>query len=140
MYNYFLPNCVYFDEDFQRQFCMPRHLVKKIIEDLCLVEPQFDYQFDAQNIRGHSPEQDFTLALRILGYGRPADGNDEYLRMGKITLFTYLSLFYEETRRDKEWTNYADGDLRTEIQPQRGLPARNYGQKTNYIQNQNLYD
>ncbi|XP_026460132.1 uncharacterized protein LOC113360921 [Papaver somniferum] len=45
------------------------------------VEPQFNYQYDALNIRGHSPEQKVTSALRILGYGRPPDSNDEYLRI-----------------------------------------------------------
>ena len=95
MHDYFLPNCVYSDQDFQRRFRMPRHLVKKIIEELCRVEPKFNYQFDALNIRGHSPEQKITSALRILGYGNPADANDEYIRMGKTTSFTYLSLFCE---------------------------------------------
>ncbi|XP_026399104.1 uncharacterized protein LOC113294952 [Papaver somniferum] len=41
------------------------------------------------------------------------------------------NMVIQETRRDSEWT---------EIQPQRGVPARNYAQMTNYIQNQNFYD
>ncbi|XP_026399799.1 uncharacterized protein LOC113295686 [Papaver somniferum] len=49
------------------------------------------------------------------------------------------NMVIQETHRDKEWTNYEDEDMRPEIQPQRGVPARNYAQMTNYIQNQNLY-
>ncbi|XP_026434548.1 uncharacterized protein LOC113332091 [Papaver somniferum] len=74
---------------------MPRHLVLKIIGELCQVEPQFNYQYDALNIRGHSPEQKFTSVLRILGYGRPPDSNDEYLRIGKTTAYKYLVLIFE---------------------------------------------
>ncbi|XP_026450868.1 uncharacterized protein LOC113350995 [Papaver somniferum] len=85
MHDYFLPDCVFSDENFQGRFRMPRHLVLKIIGELCQVEPQFNYQYDALNIRGHSPEQKVTSALRILGYGRPPDSNDEYLRIGKTT-------------------------------------------------------
>ncbi|XP_026400524.1 uncharacterized protein LOC113296432 [Papaver somniferum] len=46
----------------------------------------------------------------------------------------------EQTRRDSDWTNYEDEDLRPEIRPHRGVPARDYGQMTNYIQNRNLYE
>ncbi|XP_026450667.1 uncharacterized protein LOC113350759 [Papaver somniferum] len=93
IHSYFLPNCVYSDQDSQCGFCMPRHLVKKIIDELCRVEPQFNCQFDAQYIGGHSSKQKVTSALRILGYGKPADANDEYLRTGKSTSFNYLSFF-----------------------------------------------
>ncbi|XP_026378582.1 uncharacterized protein LOC113273022 [Papaver somniferum] len=56
---------------------MHRHLVKKIIEEPCRVEPQFNYQFDALNIRGHSPEQQIISALRIIGYDKPADAKED---------------------------------------------------------------
>ncbi|XP_026384367.1 uncharacterized protein LOC113279947 [Papaver somniferum] len=59
------------------------------------------------------------------------------------TMLTYIilhNMVIQETRRDSEWTNYEDEDLRPEIQPERGVPARNYDQLTNYIQNRNLYD
>ncbi|XP_026433057.1 uncharacterized protein LOC113330464 [Papaver somniferum] len=193
---------------------MPRHLVLKIIGELCQVEPQFNYQYDALNIRGHSPEQKVTSALRILGYGRPLDSNDEYLHIGKTTAYNingnhythgyYLAdgiypkwstlvqcyrqppagemgrsysyfnskqmnlrkdverafgilkrkfaivcgpyrglsaremhktmltciimhnMVIQETRRNKNWTNHQDEDLRPEIIPARGLPAKNY--------------
>ncbi|XP_026460088.1 uncharacterized protein LOC113360863 [Papaver somniferum] len=78
------PDCVFSDENFQGRFCMPTHLVLKIIGELCQVEPQFNYQYNALNIRGHSPEQKVTSALRILGYGRPPDSNDEYLHVREI--------------------------------------------------------
>ncbi|XP_026419417.1 uncharacterized protein LOC113315341 [Papaver somniferum] len=95
MHDYFLPDCVFSDENFQGRFRMPRHLVLKIIGELCQVEPQFSYQYDALNIRGHIPEQKVTSALRILGYGRPPYSNDEYLRIGKTTAYKYLALFCE---------------------------------------------
>ncbi|XP_026439668.1 uncharacterized protein LOC113338464 [Papaver somniferum] len=87
MHDYFLPDCVFSDENFQGRFCMPRHLVLNIIGELCQVEPQFNSQYDALNIRGHSPEQNVTSTLRILGYDRPPDSNDEYLRISKTTAY-----------------------------------------------------
>ncbi|XP_026377764.1 uncharacterized protein LOC113272070 [Papaver somniferum] len=93
MHNYFLPDCVFSDENFQGRFRMPRHMVLNIIGEICQVEPQFDNQYDALNIRGHCPEQKVTSALRILGYGIPPDSHDEYLRSGKTTAYKYLSLF-----------------------------------------------
>ncbi|XP_026400595.1 uncharacterized protein LOC113296508 [Papaver somniferum] len=215
-----------------------------------LVEPQFNYQYDALNIRGHNPEQKVTSALRILGCDRPPDSNDEYLRIGsqndinvlhKSPLFedlkygisprvnfsingnqythgNYLAdgvypkwstlvqcyrqspsgemgrsysyfnsrqmdlrkdverafgilkrkvaticgpyrglsaremhktmltciimhnMEIQETRRNKNWTNHQDEDLRPEIIPARGLPARNYAQMTSHIENITLYN
>ncbi|XP_026419595.1 uncharacterized protein LOC113315543 [Papaver somniferum] len=259
MHDYFLPKCVFSDENFQGRFCMPRHLVLKIIGELCQVELQFNYQYDALNIRGHRPEQKVTSALRILGYGRPPDSNDEYLRIGKTTAYNlpgsqndinvlhksplfedlkygispqvnfsingnhythgyYLAdgiypkwstlvqcyrqppagemgrsysyfnskqmnmrmdverafgilkrnfsivcgpyrglsarevhktmltcivmhnMVIQETRRNKNWTNHQDEDLRLEIIRARGLPARNYAQMTSHIENKNLYN
>ncbi|XP_026393849.1 uncharacterized protein LOC113288910 [Papaver somniferum] len=37
MHDYFLPGCVFSDENFQGRFRMPRHLVLKIIGELCQV-------------------------------------------------------------------------------------------------------
>ncbi|XP_026439318.1 uncharacterized protein LOC113338007 [Papaver somniferum] len=215
-----------------------------------LVEPQFNYQYDALNIRGHSPEQKVISSLRILGYDRPPDFNDEYLRIGKTTAYKYLALFCErminrfgptylrkptdadvreilkqnqerefpgmldsldfmhwvwtgrptywagqykghygkptvileandsydfwiwhaffglpgsqndidvlhksplfedlkygisprETRRNKNWTNRQDEDLRLEVIHTRGLPAKNYAQMTSHIENRTLYN
>ncbi|XP_026410919.1 uncharacterized protein LOC113306163 [Papaver somniferum] len=57
-----------------------------------------------------------------------------------LTCMILHNMVIQETRRDSEWINYEDEDLRPEIQPQRGVFVRNYAQMTNYIQNQNLYD
>ncbi|XP_026428457.1 uncharacterized protein LOC113324356 [Papaver somniferum] len=57
-----------------------------------------------------------------------------------LTCIILHNMVIHETRRDKEWTNHENEDLRPEIQPQRGLPVRNYGKMTNYIQNQNSYN
>ncbi|XP_026439191.1 uncharacterized protein LOC113337827 [Papaver somniferum] len=57
-----------------------------------------------------------------------------------LTCIILHNMVIQEARRDSEWINYEDEYLRPEIQPQRGVPARNYAQMTNNIQNQNLYD
>ena len=93
MHDYFYHNCVYSDMDFQRRFRMGRNLTQRIIAELCQVQPLFNYQYDARHIRGFSPEQKVTAALRILCYGLPADATDDYIRMGKTTAFRYLRLF-----------------------------------------------
>ncbi|XP_026416855.1 uncharacterized protein LOC113312306 [Papaver somniferum] len=66
-----------------------------VIGELCRVNPKINYQFDARNIRGHSPEQKVTATLRILGYGLPADACDEYVRMAKTTAYDNLKMFCE---------------------------------------------
>ncbi|XP_026451042.1 uncharacterized protein LOC113351237 [Papaver somniferum] len=63
------------------------------------VESQFNYQYDALNIRGHIPEQKVTSALRILGYGRPPDSNDEYLRIGKTTATNVIEILKQNQER-----------------------------------------
>ncbi|XP_026399017.1 uncharacterized protein LOC113294855 [Papaver somniferum] len=57
-----------------------------------------------------------------------------------LTCIILDNMVIQETRHDSEWINYEDEDLRPEIQPQKGVPARNYAQMTNYIHNENLYD
>ncbi|XP_026399858.1 uncharacterized protein LOC113295749 [Papaver somniferum] len=52
-----------------------------------------------------------------------------------LTCIILHSMVIQETRHEKEWTNYEYEDLRPDSQPHRGVPARNY-----VIQNQNLYD
>ncbi|XP_026434661.1 uncharacterized protein LOC113332324 [Papaver somniferum] len=137
-HDHFLPDCMFSDENFQGRFRMPRHLVLKIIGELCKVEPQFNYQYDALNIRGHSPEQKVTSALSILGYGRPPNSNDEYLRidlkygispqphrgeMGRS--YSYFNSIQMDLTKDVEWSL---GILKRKFAiicgPYRGLSAR----------------
>ncbi|XP_026441459.1 uncharacterized protein LOC113340542 [Papaver somniferum] len=50
------------------------------------------------------------------------------------------NMVIQETRRNKNWTNHQDEDLRLEIISTRGLLARNYAQMTSHIENKTLYN
>ncbi|XP_026378881.1 uncharacterized protein LOC113273360 [Papaver somniferum] len=59
------------------------------------------------------------------------------------TMLTYIimhNMVIQETRRNKNLTNHQDEDLRPEILPARGVPARNYAQMTSHIENITLYN
>ncbi|XP_026420135.1 uncharacterized protein LOC113316129 [Papaver somniferum] len=79
------------DHVFNVDSALPRYLVIKIINELCPVEPKFNYHLNALNIIGHSHEQKVTSALRILDYGKPADTSDEYLRWRDHPNFSYAN-------------------------------------------------
>ncbi|XP_026450524.1 uncharacterized protein LOC113350597 [Papaver somniferum] len=57
-----------------------------------------------------------------------------------LTCIIMHNMVIQETRRNKNWTNHQDEDLRSEIIPARGLPARNYAQMTSHIENKTLYN
>ncbi|XP_026396100.1 uncharacterized protein LOC113290730 [Papaver somniferum] len=57
-----------------------------------------------------------------------------------LTCIIMHNMIIQEARRNKNWTNHQDEDLRPEIIPARGLPARNYTQMTSHIKNKTLYN
>ncbi|XP_026452084.1 uncharacterized protein LOC113352485 [Papaver somniferum] len=57
-----------------------------------------------------------------------------------LTCIIMHNMVIQETRRNKNWTNRQDEDLRPEIIPARRLPARNYAQMTSHIENITLYN
>ncbi|XP_026416514.1 uncharacterized protein LOC113311948 [Papaver somniferum] len=57
-----------------------------------------------------------------------------------LTCIIMHNMVIQETRPNKNWTNHQDEDLRPEIIPARGLPARNYAQMTSHIENRTLYN
>ncbi|KAJ9538616.1 hypothetical protein OSB04_031349 [Centaurea solstitialis] len=83
--DYFSDNPVYNDNDFSRRFRMSRRLFLRILGDL---ESEFDFfkqQWDARGVKGFSPIQKWTSAIRQLAYGAAADSTKEYLRMSETT-------------------------------------------------------
>ncbi|XP_026458504.1 uncharacterized protein LOC113359021 [Papaver somniferum] len=57
-----------------------------------------------------------------------------------LTCIIMHNMVIQETRRNKNWTNHQDEDLRHDIIPAKGLPARNYAQMTSNIENRTLYN
>ncbi|XP_026411175.1 uncharacterized protein LOC113306457 [Papaver somniferum] len=62
--------------------------------------------------------------------------------MHKTTLTCIImhNMVIQETRRNKNWTNHQDEDLRPEVIPARGLPARNSAQMTSHFEKKTLYN
>ncbi|KAJ9563527.1 hypothetical protein OSB04_008687 [Centaurea solstitialis] len=78
-------NPVYDDNDFERRFRMKRRLFLKIVEDLEREYEFFRWTHDARGVKGFSPLQKCTSAIRQLAYGTAADATDEYLQMSETT-------------------------------------------------------
>ncbi|KAJ9552384.1 hypothetical protein OSB04_016429 [Centaurea solstitialis] len=91
--DYFFDNPMYNDEDFKRRFRISRRLFVRIVSDL---EREFEYfkqQWDARGVKGFSPLQKCTSAIRQLAYETASDSMDEYLRMGETTSRECLKIF-----------------------------------------------
>ncbi|GJY51775.1 hypothetical protein Tco_0442622 [Tanacetum coccineum] len=78
---------------FRRRFQMNKVLFMRIVDALSDHYEYFKQRNDALGIRGLSPIQKFTAAIRQLAYGTPADYNDEYVRIGESTAIACLKKF-----------------------------------------------
>ncbi|XP_026451239.1 uncharacterized protein LOC113351474 [Papaver somniferum] len=87
-------------------------------------------------------ERSFGILKRkfaiIFGPYRGLSAREMYKTM--LTCIIVHNMVIQETCRNKNWINYQDEDLRPEIIPARGLPARNYAQMTSHIENRTLYN
>ncbi|XP_062112486.1 uncharacterized protein LOC133823646 [Humulus lupulus] len=94
--DYFSDELVYTEYQFQRRFRMRRHVFLRIVQALENHSEALQYfhtRFDAVGIRGLSPLQKCTAAMRMLAYGAPADYVDEYVRSGETTAIECLVNF-----------------------------------------------
>jgi hypothetical protein len=74
---------------------MTKRLFLHILEKIKIYDEYFEHKINAAGVVGCSPLQKMTAALRMLAYGGPADGLDEYLRMGESTIIESLKRFTE---------------------------------------------
>lgn len=93
--NYFSANPVYTDEMFRRRFRMRKPLFLRIVDALRNWSPYFTHRVDAIGRDGISPLQKCTAAIRMLGYGTPADLLDEVLKIAQSTCLECLGRFAE---------------------------------------------
>jgi hypothetical protein len=93
MGDYFSENPVYNSIIFRRRFRMRRSLFLRIADALGDWSPFFTLRLDATNRPGLSPIQKCTAAIRQLATGSPADGFDEYIKIGESTVVECLKLF-----------------------------------------------
>jgi hypothetical protein len=78
---------------FRTRFRMRKPLFLCIVNALSEWSPYFTLRADCANRQGLSPLQKCTSAIRMLAYGMPADGLDEYLKIGKSTALECLDKF-----------------------------------------------
>ncbi|XP_025806680.1 uncharacterized protein LOC112885247 [Panicum hallii] len=93
--NYFSANPIYTDEQFRRRFRMNKPLFLRIARTLSDWSLFFTQRVDATGRGGHSPLQKCAAAIRILGYGTPADALDEILKIAASTSLQCLGKFAE---------------------------------------------
>ncbi|XP_071676483.1 uncharacterized protein [Lolium perenne] len=93
--DYFSDNPAYPDYYFRRRFRMRRSLFRRIVDALGEWSPFFTQRTDALGRPSLSPLQKCTAAIRMLAYGVPADGADEYVRIGASTTLKCLEGFVQ---------------------------------------------
>jgi len=93
--NYFFANPIYTDKMFRTRFRMHKSLFLRIVDTLSDWSPYFTQRIDATGRDGHSPLQKCTAAIRMLGYGTPADQLDEVLKIAASTCLDILGKFAE---------------------------------------------
>ncbi|KAI5351731.1 hypothetical protein L3X38_004622 [Prunus dulcis] len=81
--DYFIPNFVYFNVDFQGRYRMQPHLFNKFMHDVCNYDACFVQKYDAVGVLGLLPEEKLIVVIRMLAYGLFADQVDEIGRMRK---------------------------------------------------------
>ncbi|GJY56454.1 ALP1-like protein isoform X1 [Tanacetum coccineum] len=91
--DYFCDEPVFPPCKFRRRFRMNKVLFMKIVDALSDHYVYFKQRRDALGIKGLSPIQKCTAAIRQLAYGTPADCNDEYIRIGESTSIECLKNF-----------------------------------------------
>jgi len=96
--DYFAPEPVYDESFFRRRFRMSIRLFNHIVEEIskpgrCQHFKYFTQRYDALGVKGLSPRQKCTSAIRQLAYGASADQCDEYIRIGESTSIECLHKF-----------------------------------------------
>ncbi|GJT07948.1 putative nuclease HARBI1 isoform X2 [Tanacetum coccineum] len=91
--DYFCDEPVFPPCKFRRRFRMNKVLFMNTVDALSGHYDYFKQRHDAIGIKGLSPIQKCTAAIRQLAYGTPADCNDEYVRIGESTSIECLKKF-----------------------------------------------
>ncbi|XP_076943458.1 uncharacterized protein LOC143613706 [Bidens hawaiensis] len=96
--DYFAPEPVFNESFFRRRFRMSIRLFNHIVKEIskpgsCQHFKYFTQRYNAVGVKGLSPIQKCTSAIRQLAYGASADQCDEYIRIGESTSIECLHKF-----------------------------------------------
>ncbi|XP_019157751.1 PREDICTED: uncharacterized protein LOC109154407 [Ipomoea nil] len=91
--DYFSENPKYNETMFRRRFRMSRNLFLRIANAVKDHDNYFVQRRDRIGRLGLSTLQKVTAAFRILAYGVPADGTDEYIQIGESTAIESVKRF-----------------------------------------------
>ena len=78
---------------FWRRFRMNRKLFLRIMHAIREFDTYFKLKKDCTGTVGFTSIQKYTMAMRLLAYGAPADAHDDYLRMSESTAIKCLNKF-----------------------------------------------
>ncbi|XP_026399775.1 uncharacterized protein LOC113295660 [Papaver somniferum] len=93
MHNYFGPNCTWGPIKFHQRLGMYRPLFLRIISEIVVADPTFDFQVDCTGKLGHSPHMKMYAVMKCLCKGIAADSTDDYVRMGAPIVYMYVKRF-----------------------------------------------
>ncbi|KAK1620933.1 hypothetical protein QYE76_026450 [Lolium multiflorum] len=100
--DYFADNPLHGESVFRRRFRMSRKLFLQIVYAIRDFDPYFRCKADCTGLVGFSSLQKCRVAMRMLAYGAPGDGADDYLRMAESTA---LDCFYRFRRAHSSLSN-----------------------------------
>eukprot|EP00171_Calliarthron_tuberculosum_P020793 IDg20793t1 len=83
----------YSDAIFPRRFRVTREIFDRVVDALTAYDDFFKQKKDCTNLKGLSPRQECTAALRMLAYGAGADAVDEYVRLSESTALKTIKRF-----------------------------------------------
>ncbi|XP_026428521.1 putative nuclease HARBI1 [Papaver somniferum] len=93
MHDYFGPNCTWGPKKFHQRLGMYRPLFLRILSEIVVADPAFDFQVDCTGKLGHSPHMKMDVVMKCLCKGIAADSTDDYVRMGAPTVYMYVKRF-----------------------------------------------
>ncbi|XP_026396587.1 uncharacterized protein LOC113291246 [Papaver somniferum] len=93
MHDYFGHNCTWGPKKFLQRLGMYRPIFLRILSEIVVADPAFDFQVDCTVKLGHSPHMKMYSVMKCLCKGIAADSTDDYVRMGAPTVYMYVKRF-----------------------------------------------
>ncbi|XP_026396050.1 uncharacterized protein LOC113290680 [Papaver somniferum] len=93
MHDYFGPNCTWGPKKFHQRLGMYRPLFLRILSEIVVADPAFDFQVDCTGKLCHSPHMKMYAVMKCLCKGIFVDSTDDYVRMGAPTVYMYVKRF-----------------------------------------------
>lgn len=93
MKDYFIERPIFSEGEFCRRYRMHDHVFNRIMTTLCNHDSYWHQRADVTGELRLLPQQNMTVALRILAYSVVADQCAEIFRLGESTILECMNFF-----------------------------------------------